>query len=171
MLDRKLIVEQADRVKQNCANRGVKCDIDRLVQLETARRQKLHEVEELNRKANETAKSIGQTKDAAERETRKEQGRKLRDEKDAAQAEHDRLEKEVRALEQTVPNLTHPDAPIGGEADSKEIRRGKSPIRTLDFTPLDHVALGERLGLFDSEAGARTTGHGFYFLKNDGVLL
>ena len=47
MLDRKLIVEQTDRVKQNCANRGVKCDIDRLVQLETARRQKLHEVEGL----------------------------------------------------------------------------------------------------------------------------
>ena len=28
-----LIVDQADRVKQNCANRVVKCDIDRLVQL------------------------------------------------------------------------------------------------------------------------------------------
>jgi seryl-tRNA synthetase len=171
MLDRKLIFDQADRVKQNCANRGVKCDIDRLVELETARRQKLHEVEELNRKANETAKSIGQTKDAAEREARKQEGRRLRDEKDAAQAEHDRLEKEVHALELTVPNLTHPAAPIGGEAASKDIRRGQAPIRKLDFTPLDHVALGEKLGLFDSEAGARTTGHGFYFLKNDGVLL
>jgi seryl-tRNA synthetase len=171
MLDRKLILDQADRVKQNCANRGVKCDIDRLVELETARRQKLHEVEELNRRANETAKSIGQTKDPAEREARKEQGRKLRDEKDAAQAEHDRLEREVHALELTVPNLTHPAAPIGGETDSKDIRRGKTPIRPLDFTPLDHVALGEKLDLFDLEAGARTTGHGFYFLKNDAVLL
>jgi seryl-tRNA synthetase len=171
MLDRKLIVEQADRVKQNCAHRGVKCDIDRLVQLETARRQKLHEVEELNRKANETAKSIGQTKDAAEREARKELGRQLRDQKDAAQAEHDRLEQEVHALELAVPNLTHPAAPIGGEAASQEIRRGKTPIRQFDFQPLDHVALGEKLGLFDLEAGARTTGHGFYFLKNDGVLL
>ncbi|MCI0358575.1 MAG: serine--tRNA ligase [Planctomycetaceae bacterium] len=171
MLDRKLIVDQADRVKQNCTHRGVKCDIDRLVQLETARRQKLHEVEELNRKANEMAKSIGQTKDPAEREARKEQGRQLRDQKDAAQAEHDRLEQEVHALELTVPNLTHPAAPIGGEKDSKEIRRGTTAIRKFDFPPLDHVALGEKLGLFDLEAGARTTGHGFYFLKNDGVLL
>jgi seryl-tRNA synthetase len=31
--------------------------------------------------------------------------------------------------------------------------------------------LGEKLGLFDLEAGARTSGHGFYFLKNEGVLL
>jgi seryl-tRNA synthetase len=33
------------------------------------------------------------------------------------------------------------------------------------------VTLGEKLGLVDFEAGARTTGHGFYFLKNDAVLL
>jgi len=171
MLDRKTIVDQASLVKQNCANRGVKCDIDRLVELETTRRQKLHEVEELNRQANEKAKSVGQTKDPAERQARIEDGRKLREQKDAAQAEHDRLDKEVHALQQTVPNLTHPAAPIGAEADSKDIRHGTTPIRKYDFQPLDHVALGEKLGLFDLEAGARTTGHGFYFLKNDAVLL
>jgi seryl-tRNA synthetase len=171
MLDRKFIVENADRVKQNCANRGVKCDIDRLVELETARRAKLHEVEELNRQANETQKKIGQTKDPAQREAIKEQGRKLRELKDAAQSEHDRLDAQAAALQATIPNLTHPDAPIGGEAESRDIRRGKTPIRQFDFPPLDHVALGEKLGLFDLEAGARTTGHGFYFLKNDGVLL
>jgi hypothetical protein len=33
------------------------------------------------------------------------------------------------------------------------------------------VELGERLGLLDFEAGAKVTGHGFYFLKNDAVLL
>jgi seryl-tRNA synthetase len=171
MLDRKLIIDQADRVKQNCVNRGVKCDIERLVALETARRQKLHEVEELNRKANETQGKIGKTKDPAEREAIKLEGRQLREQKDAAQAEHDRLEKEVHALELTVPNLTHPAAPIGGEANSKDLQRGKTPIRKFDFPALDHVAIGEKLGLFDLEAGARTTGHGFYFLKNDGVLL
>jgi seryl-tRNA synthetase len=171
MLDRKTILDQAPLVKKNCANRGVKCDINRFVQLETARRQKLLEVEELNRQANEKAKSVGQTKDPAERQARIEEGRKLREQKDAAQAEHDRLEKEVHILQQAIPNLTHPAAPIGGEADSTDIRRGTAPIHKFDFQPIDHVALGEKLGLFDLEAGARTTGHGFYFLKNDGVLL
>jgi seryl-tRNA synthetase len=171
MLDRKFIVDYAEKVKQNCANRGVKCDVDQLVELETARRKTLHEVEEYNRQANETQKKIGQTKDPAERESIKQEGRKLRELKDAAQAEHDRLDAQAAALQATIPNLTHPAAPIGGEADSKDIRRGKTPIRQFDFQPLDHVALGEKLGLFDLEAGARTTGHGFYFLKNDGVLL
>src|SRR4029079_12607660 len=71
----------------------------------------------------------------------------------------------------TIPNLTHPSAPIGGEHDSREVRLGITPIRKFDFKPLDHVTLGEKLGIVDFEAGARTTGHGFYFLKNDAVLL
>jgi seryl-tRNA synthetase len=171
MLDRKYIVENAAAVKANCAARGVKCDIDRLVELETARRQKLQQVEDLNRQANETQKKIGAAKDPAEREAIKGQGRQLREQKDAAQAEHDRLEREIHAVALTVPNMTHPSAPVGGEHDAREVKRGKAPIRKFDFTPLDHVALGEKLGLFDLEAGARTTGHGFYFLKNDGVLL
>src|SRR4051794_21844354 len=171
MLDRKFIIENADRIKQNCTQRGVKCDVDRLIELETARRQKLQAVEEANRKANETAKMIGKAKDAAEREAMKEEGRHLRELKEAAQAEHDKLDAEARAVQATIPNLTHPDAPIGGEQDSREVRLGATPIRQLDFKPLDHVTLGEKLGIVDFEAGARTTGHGFYFLKNDAVLL
>src|SRR5881392_643068 len=171
MLDRKFIVENADRVKQNCAQRGVKCDADRLVELETVRRQKLQSVEDLNRQANEIAKTIGKAKDAAEREARKEEGRRLREQKDAAQAEHDQLDAQAKAIQATIPNLTHPDAPVGGEHDSREIRRGQTPVTQLGFKPLDHVTLGEKLDIVDFEAGARTSGHGFYFLKDDAVLL
>jgi len=171
MLDRKFIVENADRIKTNCAQRGIKCDVDRLVERETARRQQLLIVEEANRKANETAKMIGKAKDAAEREAMKEEGRRLREQKDAAQAEHDQLDAEARAIQATIPNLTHPDAPVGGEHDAREVKRGATPVRQLDFKAVDHVTLGEKLGLVDFEAGARTTGHGFYFLKNDAVLL
>jgi len=171
MLDRKFIVENAERIKQNCARRGVKCDVDRLVELETARKQRLAAVEAANQQANAVAKTIGQAKDPAERDARKEEGRKLRLQKETLQAEHDKLDAEIQVIQLTIPNLTHPDAPVGGEHDSKEVRLGKTPIRKFDFKPLDHVTLGEKLGLVDFEAGARTTGHGFYFLKNDAVLL
>lgn len=171
MLDRKYIIENADKIKKNCEVRGVACDVDRLIEFEAARRQKLQEVEEFNRQANAVAKTIGQAKDAAEREARKDEGRKLREQKDAAQAEHDRLDAQARAIQLAIPNLTHPGAPIGGEQDACEVNRGATPIRELGFKALDHVALGEKHGLFDTEAGARTTGHGFYFLKNEMVLL
>ena len=172
MLDRKFIVENVELVKTNCTQRGVYPDIDRLVEIETRRRDKLQEVQELNRRANEVSKTIGQAKDPAERERRKEEGRRLREEKDAAQAEHDRLEAQALAIQTLVPNLTHPDAPVGqDETSNREVRRGTQAPRQFEFKPRDHVALGEQLDLFDLEGGARTTGHGFYFLRNEAVLL
>lgn len=172
MLDRKYILENADLVKQNCTHRGVAVDVDRLVQLDRERREQLQLVETLNRQANDTAKSIGQAKDPAEREARKEQGRQLREQKDAVQAALDQLEQECRLLQAAIPNMTHPEAPVGSTDESnREVRRGKTAVRQFDFQPLDHVALGENLRLIDLDGGARTTGHGFYFLKNDAVLL
>ena len=172
MLDRKFIIENAPQVKQNCQDRGVTCDIDQLIALEGKRRELLQRSEELNRQANEVAKTIGKAKDAAEREAKKEEGRKLREQKDAAQAEHDQLEAQIAAIQLTIPNMTHPAAPVGvGDEAVTEIRRGSTPLPKFDFKPLDHVELGEKLDLFDFEGGARTTGHGFYFLKNDAVLL
>jgi seryl-tRNA synthetase len=172
MLDRKFIVENAELVERHCAQRNAKADVKLLVELETERRQKLQQVQELNRQANDVAKTIGQAKDPAEREARKEQGRVLRQQKDAVQADHDRLDAEIQALQLTIPNISHSEAPVGpDETFSRELRRGRTEIRRFDFQPLDHVAICEKLDLLDLEGGARTTGHGFYFLKNEAVLL
>ena len=171
MLDRKYIFEHAEEVQQNCRHRGVEVDVDRLVELERERRAKLQEVQELNRRANEVSKSIGKAKDPDEREARKAEGRRLREAKEAAQAEHDALEREILAIQTRIPNLTHPEAPIGDESASREIRRGTTPIPRFDFAVRDHVELGEALDLIDFEGGARVAGHGFYFLRNEAVLL
>jgi seryl-tRNA synthetase len=172
MLDRKFILDNVELIKQNCANRNVTCDVDRLVEMEQIRRAKLQEVQGLNTRANAVSKSIGQAKDDAEREARKEEGRQLRMAKDAAQSDHDRLDREILEIQMTLPNMAHPDAPIGNDDESNlEVGRGKHQPRTFDFQPLDHLELGEKHGWIDFEAGARTTGNGFYFLKGELVLL
>lgn len=172
MLDRKTIVENVESIKENCRRRGVQCDIDQLVEIEAARRAKLQEAQELNRQANEISKLIGPAKSAEERERLKEQGRQLRERKDAAQAEHDRLDAEALELQAQIPNLTHPDAPIGGDDTANtEIARGRTPPPKFDFKPVDHLELGKIHDLIDFEGGARVAGAGFYFLKNEAVLL
>jgi len=172
MLDRKTIVENIDLVKENCRRRGVQSAVDQLVTLESARRAKLHEAQELNRQANEVSKLIGPAKSAEERERLKEQGRLLREQKDAAQAEHDRLDAEALAIQVHIPNLTHPAAPIGGDDSANtEIARGRTPIPNFAFQPKDHLELGKLHDLIDFEGGARVAGAGFYFLKNEAVLL
>ena len=172
MLDRKFIVENADLVHQNCVNRGVKVDVHRFVQLEQTRRLFQMEVEEYNRKANEVSKTIGKAKDPAEREARKEEGRLLREKTQTRQAELDELTAELETLHRQIPNLSHPAAPIGVDDKANlELFHGTTPRPTFDFKPLDHVELAEKLDLVDFEGGANVAGHGFYFLKNEAVLL
>ncbi|MBM4091929.1 MAG: serine--tRNA ligase [Planctomycetes bacterium] len=172
MLDRKYIVENAELVKENCLNRGAVADVDQLVQLEEERRDRQREVEDLNRRANEVAKAIGKAKEPAERETRKEEGRQLREQKDRVQAEVDALDQRALALQAQIPNMSHPSAPVGADDNANlELRRGRHAPRDFDFPILDHVELGRRLDLIDFEGGARIAGHGFYFLRNEAVLL
>src|SRR5438128_1023332 len=162
MLDRKFILENVELVRQNCQRRGAKADLDAFVALETQRRAKQLEVEQLNRQANEVSKSIGQAKTPEEREARKAEGRQLREQTAAAQLAVDALLAESDVMVRAIPNLSHPQAPIGADDQANlEVRRGKTEPAKFSFKPLDHVELGERLELFDFEAGAKVTGHGF----------
>ena len=172
MLDRKYIVENAELVKQNCSRRGTSADVDQLVAIEAQRRVKLNEVQEFNTQANANNKLIKQAADDNERQKIIEAGRQLREQKDAAQADCDELEQQALAIQRLIPNLSHPAAPVGSNDKANlELRHGTHQPRVFDFSPRDHVDLGEKLDLFDFEGGAKTTGHGFYFLKNDAVLL
>ena len=171
MLDIKTVLENPEVVQRNCDRRGMKVDVARLVQLETDRRQLQQEVEELARQANQVSKSIGKSKDASEREARIAEGRSLRETKDAMQTELDRIGAEAGTIHRSIPNLTHPTSPVGGEADSREIRKGATSVRPRSFPVLDHVELASQHDLVDFEGGARIAGHGFYFLRNEAVLL
>ncbi len=172
MLDRKFIVENAELVQTNCKNRGLTVDVARLVELEAERKTRQAEVEELNRQANLVSKLIGKAKDDAEREAQKEEGRRLREQVNEFRAELELIGTELDGIIRSIPNMSHPDAPIGADDKANlEVSRGKTPPPEFDFEPADHVVLGERLGLMDFEAGARVAGHGFYFLKGDAVRL
>ena len=166
MLDRKYIVENADLVKLNCKNRNSPADIDRFVTLEEDRKALQTQLDEANRQANEVAKSIGKAKDPAEREARKEEGRKVREKAGEIQQRLDQIAVDAEAIHRVIPNMSHPAAPVGVDDKANlEIFRGRTPVPQFDFKPLDHVELAEKLQLMDLEGGARVAGHGFYFLR------
>lgn len=172
MLDRRFVLENLDLVQQNCLARNSHVNVHQFAELEQQRRTKQGELDDANRRANEVSKSIGKAKDAAEREALKNQGRELRELATRLQTEFAAVEAEADALLRQIPNLTHPDAPHGeSDAHNLVLRHGQHEPRTYDFKPLDHVELAAKLDLIDFEAGSRVAGHGFYFLKNDAVLL
>ena len=172
MLDRKFILDHIDEVRRNCANRNVVADVDRFVELEGIRKEKQRTLEELNKEANAIAKSIGSAPTPEAREERKNAGRVVREKASEITAELAAMESEIDTIQRSIPNMAHPDAPIGDDDTcNTAVAYGKTPIPTFDFKPLDHVELGEKLGLIDFESGARVAGAGFYFLKNEAVLL
>ncbi|HEX3447555.1 MAG TPA: serine--tRNA ligase, partial [Isosphaeraceae bacterium] len=175
MLDLKFVVANAEAVKQNCRNRNVPADvledIDRVVALESERKTLLQAVEEIRRRQNEIAQATGKERDPQKRSALIDEGKRL---KLSVAEEEDRLrrlEAEMNQRLRRIPNLTHPDAPVGLTEDaSLELRKVGTP-RVFDFKPKDHVELGKTLDLIDFETAGKVSGNGFYFLKNDLVLL
>ncbi len=171
MLDRRFVADNVDLVATNCRQRGSSADVARFAELDRLRRQMQADIDRLNQQAGQVSKSIATAADAAEREARKADGRRLREEVSAFEAKLAEIVQESDVILRAIPNLTHPAAPVGGEDAAVEIRLGRTPVADFEYKPLDHVELGGRLKLFDFEAGAKVAGHGFYFLTNDAVLL
>ncbi|NDC54224.1 MAG: serine--tRNA ligase [Planctomycetia bacterium] len=171
MLDRRFVADNVDLVTANCRNRGSAADVARFGDLDRLRRSLQADVDRLNHEAGRVSRSIGQAADAAEREARKAEGRRLREEVAALEDRVAKVAAESDEILRQIPNLTHPAAPVGGEDSAVEIRRGRTPPPAFGFAARDHVEIGAALRLFDFEAGARVAGHGFYFLLNDAVLL
>ncbi|NQV29082.1 MAG: serine--tRNA ligase, partial [Rhodopirellula sp.] len=110
-------------------------------------------------------------KSAEERDPLIARGKELRTEVAAAEEELAGVQCELDDLVSQIPNLSHPDAPVGKiDKENIEVRRvGELPV--FDFKPLDHVELAAKHDLIDFEGGARVAGSGFYFLKNEAVFL
>ena len=170
MLDRRFVADNVDLITENCRHRGSSADVSRFTDLDLLRRQLQADIDRLNQEAGRVSKSIGKAT-PEERNALKAEGRRLREEVAVLQAKQTEVLADSEVILRAIPNLTHPDAPRGSEDAAVEIRQGSTPVPTFDFSPKDHVDLGESLRLFDFEAGSRVAGHGFYFLTGDGVLL
>lgn len=156
MLDITYIREHAKEVQENCNHRGVTCDIDALIAKDEKRRELIQTSEALRAQQKRTT-------DRAEATKLKEEFKEIEQKLQGVEAEY-------RALMLAVPNLTHPQVPLGGENDFVVVATQGTPP-TFDFTPKDHEALFLNLDWIDFERGAKVAGNKFYFTKGDLVRL
>lgn len=171
MLDLNFICDNAALVAENCRNRGVKVDVEAVVTLRRRRGELQSRGDTLRSEQKAVAGEISKQKDAAARQTLINRGKELRDLVAAADAELAQADAAVKEAASGIPNLTHPDAPVGLTEDLSKVIRVWGQPPQFDFKPLDHVELAARHDLIDFEGGARVAGSGFYFLKNEAVLL
>jgi seryl-tRNA synthetase len=171
MLDLKYIRQNPEVVAENCKNRGVAADVGLVVGLAEERSRLIQELNELKQRQNQLAKLVGGERDPRARENLIADSRRTKELIPENEAELAAVEGRLREEMLKIPNMTHPNAPIGrDEADNVEIRR-VGEIPHFDFEPKDHVEIGELLNIIDFEAGTKVAGSKFYFLRKDAVLL
>ena len=82
------------------------------------------------------------------------------------------LEKEIESILLSLPNKLHTDVPEGSSAEDNAVY--KEPVafdHTLDFPLVNHLDLGNRLGILDFERGAKISGTGFPVYTGKGARL
>jgi seryl-tRNA synthetase len=171
MLDAAFIREHLDAVKTNCRNRNVKADVDRVVQLDDERKRLVQQTQVIQQRQNEVSKLIPKEKDPPRKQELIAEGKRLREEVAGLEKQLKEVQELLHEALLTIPNLTHPDAPVGTTAEDNKVIHTWGESRKFDFAPKDHVAIAEALDLVDFEAGASVAGQKFYFLKNEAVLL
>jgi seryl-tRNA synthetase len=171
MLDAQFIVDNLEAVRANCHNRNVQADVDRVVALVNERRHLIQQKQVLEQRRNEVSALTSKEKDKAQRDTLIQEGKRLKEQIAALEAPLKQVEADLRTVLMTIPNMTHPDAPVGTTAAANKVLRAVGTPRHFDFPVKDHIALAEALDLVDFQAGSDVTGPRFYFLKNEAVLL
>src|ERR671917_1546353 len=171
MLDLRYVRENPEAVAENCRNRGVEADVDLVVGLADRRSELIQELNEFKQQQNQLAKSVGGERDLERRQNLIAESRRIKEVIPEREAELQAVEGRLREEMLKIPNMTHPDSPIGkDDTENIELRR-VGEIPTFDFEPKDHVELGEALDIIDFEAGTKVAGSKFYFLRGDAVLL
>lgn len=171
MLDYKFIKDNLAAVKENIKNRNMTADADIVVELYDKRTALVTKQQELQTKRNENAKSMKQKLDDAKRAELIEAGKKIKEEVAKLDAELAEIEVKLEEAARQIPNMIHPDAPIGKlDTENLEVKKVGTP-RKFDFEPKDHVQIAEELDLLDFDRGTKVSGPKFYYLKNEAVFL
>ena len=166
MLDSKQLRADAAGVAANLARRGFTLDVAAFNALEERRKAAQIESDRVRAERNANAKAVGIAKGRKEDPTALlARAEELTRQLEASDTAINAVQAELDNLLLGIPNLLHESVPEGhDESANQEMRRWGEP-RKFDFTPKDHVELGEQLGGLDFESAARISGARFAVLK------
>lgn len=171
MLDIRLIRETPEAVREASQRKGDPVDVDRILELDTRRREFVGKADELKAERNRVSAEIPKKKKAGEPvDEIFAQMRAVGDQIAELDETLRLLDSEISDLLLKAPNLPHSSVPVGDESCNEEIRSW-GEIPEYDFTVKPHWDIGPELGLLDLEAGAKISGSGFYVLKGAGARL
>ena len=173
MIDIKRLRDSFDETAAALARRGVEREtLEKAKGLDERRRALLSETEQLKAKRNAASKEIGKVAKeggdvaAAKAEMRQVGDRIAEIDRELAAVEHD-----LRETLLMIPNIPAPEIPTGMDSSANVVVRKVGEWKDPGFKVLDHMAIGEKLGIFDFPRGVKLTGTGFPIILGQGAKL
>ncbi|HDG97651.1 MAG TPA: serine--tRNA ligase [Desulfobacterales bacterium] len=172
MLDLKFVRTNLDQVQEMLKARGYDLDMSRFSDVDDKRRALITRLEELRHKRNTVSQDIARLKkqgdDASE----------LISEMKEVSNEIKNIEKEVveyedqlQELLMIIPNMPDESVPLGQDESDNSVIKTWGEKREMDFEPLPHWEIGERLGILDFARAAKLAGARFALYRGLGARL
>ena len=166
MHDIRFIRENPDAFDAALKRRKLTPMAGKILKIDSDRRALQAQIQEMQSRRNQASKEIGALRSKG-------------DDADALIAEVNDIKTKMPALETEeaslaesleswlleLPNLLNDSVPDGDDEDQNQLIRIIGDVPSFHFTPKDHVALGEGLGLMDFALGAKLAGARFVVLS------
>ncbi|QQG39184.1 MAG: serine--tRNA ligase [Candidatus Woesearchaeota archaeon] len=175
MLDIKFIKENEKLVKDNLKKKfqeNLIPQVDKTVKLYDQWLKLKKDVEDLRHRRNIISQEINElVKTGKKADKQKNEAKQIPDKIKSLEEKQTQTYNEMQELLLKVPNIIHKSVPIGKSIADNKVKKTIGKIPKFNFQIKNHVELAESLGVIDFEASAKTSGNGFYYLKNELALL
>ena len=168
MIDINLLRDQPDLVKTALKNRQKDSTlVNQVLSVDQKHRQILSQIEALRAEQNQLSSQIKGKPDPSILA----QAQKLKEEQKQLQPKSDETAQQLTDLLELIPNIPSDDTPVGKNDTNNQVIKTVGELPKFDFTPLDHLDLGQNLDILDVKHAAKVSGSRFGYFKNQAAIL
>jgi seryl-tRNA synthetase len=173
MLDIKLIRENKDKVVDALKKRNEKFEvIDKILEIESQRRDVLRDVETVRQRRNTLSQEIGKLKkEGKDASAVMEEAKGISDQITGKQDKLRELEEQSMKEILLIPNIPDDAVPVGTDEEQNQELRVLGTKPEFSFEPLNHWDIGEALDILDFERAGKISGSRFVINKGAGAKL
>ncbi|MFW9787322.1 MAG: serine--tRNA ligase [Candidatus Thorarchaeota archaeon] len=175
MLDIRFIRDNVDLIRDNLKRRrddDKMKEFDLLLQLDEKVRALKRDIQDLRTQRNKLSREVGDLKKSGKDDSALvKKVNAVNDKIKAVETETSELEKRLKRIQMSIPNILHESVPYGVDEDDNEVVKEWGGRPDFDFEYHSHVDLLETLDVGDIPRAARLSGARFYYLKNELVLI
>jgi seryl-tRNA synthetase len=168
MLDIQFIRDNPDLVVTKSKQKGYDIDVRQLLELDTERRTRMTQIEELRKRRNEQADSLRNQKPTDEQIAA---GKQFKEELAQLEIDLKAIEEKYLPLLKSVPNMPLDSVPVGSSEDENVVAKTVGEPTKFDFEPKNHWEIAEAKDWIDKDRATKIAGARFVYLKGDLVRL